>query len=59
MDETNKEVSAQVLIAKFQNLLNNYNKNQIYEYEMENQALNNFYENVKQTISLGKQKKLS
>lgn len=54
MDETNKEVSAQVLIAKFQNLLNNYNKNQIYEYEMENQALNNFYENVKQTISLGK-----
>ena len=28
LDETNKDVSAQVLVAKFQYILNNYNENQ-------------------------------
>lgn len=44
MDETNKEVSAQVLVAKFQYILTNYNENEIYE--MENQTLNNLYEDM-------------
>ena len=44
MDETNKEVSAQVLIAKFQYILTNYNENEIYK--MENQTLNNLYEDM-------------
>ena len=44
MDETNKEVSAQVLVAKFQYILTNYNENKIYE--MENQDLNNIYEDM-------------
>lgn len=44
MDETNKEVSAQVLVAKFQYILTNYNENEIYE--MENQTLNNLYEDI-------------
>ena len=44
MDETNKEVSAQVLIAKFQYILTNYNENEIYK--MENQTLNNLYEDI-------------
>ncbi len=44
MDETNKEVSAQVLVAKFQYILTNYNESEIYE--MENQTLNNLYEDM-------------
>ncbi len=44
MDETNKEVSTQVLVAKFQYILTNYNENKIYE--MENQDLNNIYEDM-------------
>lgn len=44
MDETNKEVSAQVLVDKFQYILTNYNENEIYE--IENQTLNNLYENI-------------
>ena len=44
LDETNKEVSAQVLVAKFQYILTNYNENKIYE--MENQTLNNLYEDI-------------
>ena len=44
MDETNKEVSAQVLVAKFQYILTNYNENEIYK--MENQTLNNLYEDM-------------
>lgn len=44
MDETNKEVSAQVLVAKFQYILTNYNENEIYE--MKNQTLNNLYEDM-------------
>ena len=44
MDETNKEVSAQVLVAKFQYILTNYNENEIYK--MENQTLNNLYEDI-------------
>jgi len=44
MDETNKEISAQVLVAKFQYILTNYNENEIYE--MENQTLNNLYEDI-------------
>ena len=44
LDETNKEVSAQVLMAKFQFILTNYNENEIYE--MKNEALNNIYENI-------------
>lgn len=42
LDETNKEVSAQVLMAKFQFILTNYNEDEIYE--MQNQTLNNIYE---------------
>ena len=44
MDETNKEVSTQVLVAKFQYILTNYNENEIYE--MKNQDLNNVYEDM-------------
>lgn len=44
MDETNKEVSTQVLVAKFQYILTNYNENEIYE--MKNQDLNNIYEDM-------------
>ena len=44
MDETNKKVSAQVLVAKFQYILTNYNEKEIYE--MENQTLNNLYEDI-------------
>ena len=43
MDETNKEVSAKVLINKFQYILEN-KKSQIYQ--MGNQALNNLYEDT-------------
>lgn len=42
LDETNKEVSAQVLMAKFQFILTNYNENEIYE--MKDETLNNIYE---------------
>lgn len=42
MDETNKEISAQVLMAKFQFILTNYNENEIYE--MKDETLNNIYE---------------
>ncbi len=34
LDETNKEVSAQVLMAKFQFILNNYNENEIYKMKL-------------------------
>lgn len=44
LDETNKEVSAQVLVAKFQYILNNYNENEIYE--MEDKTLNTIYEDI-------------
>lgn len=44
IDETNKEVSTQVLVAKFQYILTNYNENEIYE--MKNQDLNNIYEDM-------------
>lgn len=44
IDETNKEVSAQVLVAKFQYILTNYKENEIYE--MGNQTLNNIYEDM-------------
>lgn len=47
MDETNKEISAQVLIAKFQDILNNYTENEIYK--MGNQELNNLYEDIELT----------
>lgn len=47
MDETNKEISAQVLIAKFQDIINNYNENEIYK--MGNQELNNLYEDIELT----------
>ena len=36
MDETNKEVSTQVLVAKFQYILTNYNENEIYEMKNKN-----------------------
>lgn len=42
LDETNKEVSAQVLMAKFQFILTNYNENEIYK--MKDETLNNIYE---------------
>ena len=42
LDETNKEVSAQVLMTKFQFILTNYNENEIYE--MKDETLNNIYE---------------
>ena len=44
MDETNKEVSAQVLIAKFQYILNNYNENELYN--LEEDTVNNIYEDI-------------
>jgi len=44
LDETNKEVSAQVLMAKFQFILNNYSENEIYN--MGNQELENLYEDI-------------
>lgn len=44
MDETNKEISEQVLISKFQDILNNYKENEIYA--MGNQELNNLYEDI-------------
>ena len=47
LDETNKEVSAQVLMAKFQFILTNYNENEIYE--MQNETLNNIYEDMDKT----------
>ena len=43
MDESNKKISAQVLIDKFQYILEN-KKSQIYK--MGNQALNNIYEDT-------------
>ncbi len=47
LDETNKEVSAQVLMAKFQFILTNYNENEIYE--MKEDTLNNIYEDMDRT----------
>ena len=44
LDETNKEVSAQVLMAKFQYILNTYNEKEIYE--MKDDTLNNIYEDI-------------
>ena len=44
LDESNKEISAQVLVAKFQYILTNYNENQIYE--MKNETLNIIYEDI-------------
>ena len=44
LDETNKEISAQVLMAKFQFILNNYNENEIYN--MGSQELENLYEDI-------------
>lgn len=45
LDETNKEIFAQVLISKFQYILTNYNEKDIYE--MPTNALNNIYEDYK------------
>ncbi len=56
LDETNKEVSAQVLMAKFQFILTNYNENEIYE--MENQTLNNIYEDIDKTNQFQDMKKV-
>ena len=47
LDETNKEVSALVLMAKFQFILTNYNENEIYE--MKEDTLNNIYEDMDKT----------
>ncbi len=44
LDETNKEISAQVLINKFQYILSNYNEKEIYD--MEEETLNNIYEDI-------------
>lgn len=49
LDESNKEISAQVLVAKFQYILTNYNENEIYE--MKNDTLNNIYEDIDNTSS--------
>lgn len=50
LDETNKEVSAQVLMAKFQFILNNYNENEIYK--MKDETLNNIYEqNIEKVVA--------
>ena len=49
LDESDKEISAQVLINKFQYILTNLHETQIYE--MNNNDLNNIYEDV---ISLDK-----
>ena len=50
LDESNKEISAQVLVAKFQYILTNYNENEIYE--MKNETLNNIYEDIDKTNNL-------
>ena len=44
LDETNKEVSAQVLVDKFQYILNNYNENELYD--LKENTLNNIYEDI-------------
>lgn len=56
LDETNKEVSAQVLMAKFQYILTNYNENEIYE--MKDETLNNIYEDIDNSNQFQKMKKV-
>lgn len=56
LDETNKEVSAQVLMAKFQFILTNYNENEIYN--MGNQELENLYEDIDKTNQFQKIEKV-
>lgn len=45
--QINKEVSAQLLMPKFQFILTNYNENEIYE--MKEDTLNNIYEDMDKT----------
>ena len=56
MDETNKEISAQVLIAKFQYILANYNENELYE--MKDESLNNLYEDINESAEFQDIKKV-
>lgn len=44
LNETNKEVFAQVLVNKFQYILNNYNGNKLYD--LKENTLNNIYEDI-------------
>lgn len=53
MDESNKEISAQVLIEKFQNVLET-KKNEIYK--MSKEALNNLYEKNVENFNIFKPK---
>ena len=56
LDETNKEVSAQVLVAKFQYILNNYNENELYD--LKEDTLNNIYEDIDNSNQLQNMKKV-
>ena len=50
LDETDKEVSAQVLIDKFQYILTNFKENEVYE--MNDNDLNNIYNDIVPTKNL-------
>ena len=56
LDETNKEVSAQVLVAKFQYILNNYNENELYD--LKEDTLNNIYEDIDNSNQFQNMKKV-
>ena len=56
LDETNKEVSAQVLVDKFQYILNNYNENELYD--LKENTLNNIYEDIDNSNQFQNMKKV-
>lgn len=56
LDETNKEVSAQVLVDKFQYILNNYNENELYN--LKENTLNNIYEDIDNSNQFQNMKKV-
>lgn len=56
LDETNKEVSAQVLVDKFQYILNNYNENELYD--LKENTLNNIYEDIDNSNQFKNMKKV-
>ena len=56
LDETNKEVPAQVLVNKFQYILNNYNENELYD--LKENTLNNIYEDIDNSNQFQNMKKV-
>lgn len=56
LNETDKEVFAQVLVNKFQYILNNYNGNELYD--LKENTLNNIYEDIDNSNQYQKWKKL-